>query len=411
MRRGRTGRSNALAEQADKEGRECSMVLADVAPPVPGPLAPPTGRFQQLRRSLSPSDWRRTRWMFASILALHVIGFGVFIAFVVPYHYKGLGIGVSVLAYTLGLRHAFDADHISAIDNTTRKLMQERQGVEGAKKPLSVGYFFSLGHSTIVMAIGIGIVIAEKAVYGVVSNHASGLEQFGGVFGTVVSASFLYLIAILNLVILAGIVKVFRTMRRGTYDEAELERQLENRGLMYRFFGKWMKSITKEWQMYPVGVVFGLGFDTATEVALLATTALLATQSLPWYSIMCLPILFTAGMSLMDTIDGCFMNVAYGWAFFNPVRKVYYNLAITGLSVVICFFIGSVEVLGLLPTELHLHGRFWNDMAGFNINTAGFVIVGMFVLTWVVALAIWRIGNIEEKWGRHLKDAGTPSAT
>jgi high-affinity nickel-transport protein len=387
------------------------MVLTDVAPPVPGPLAPPTGRFKQLRRSLSPSDWRRTRWMFASILALHVIGFGVFIAFVVPYHYKGLGIGVSVLAYTLGLRHAFDADHISAIDNTTRKLMQERQGVEGAKKPLSVGYFFSLGHSTIVMAIGIGIVIAEKAVYGAVSNHASGLEQFGGVFGTVVSASFLYLIAILNLVILAGIVKVFRTMRRGTYDEAELERQLENRGLMYRFFGKWMKSITKEWQMYPVGVVFGLGFDTATEVALLATTALLATQSLPWYSIMCLPILFTAGMSLMDTIDGCFMNVAYGWAFFNPVRKVYYNLAITGLSVVICFFIGSVEVLGLLPTELHLHDRFWNDMAGFNINTAGFVIVGMFVLTWVVALAIWRIGNIEEKWGRHLKDAGTPSAT
>jgi high-affinity nickel-transport protein len=204
-------------------------------------------------------------------------------------------------------------------------------------------------------------------------------------------------------VILAGIVKVFRTMRQGTYDEAELERQLENRGLMYRFFGKWMKSITKEWQMYPVGVVFGLGFDTATEVALLATTALLATQSLPWYSIMCLPILFTAGMSLMDTVDGCFMNVAYGWAFFNPVRKVYYNLAITGLSVAICFFIGTVEILGLLPVELHLHGRLWTDLAGFNINTAGFVIVGMFILTWVGALAFWRIGNVEEKWSAHLK--------
>ena len=208
------------------------------------------------------------------------------------------------------------------------------------------------------------------------------MEQFGGIFGTVVSAAFLYLIALLNIVILAGIVKVFRSMRRGTYDEAELERQLENRGLMYRFFGKWMRSITKEWQMYPVGVVFGMGFDTATEVALLATTALLATQALPWYSIMCLPILFTAGMSLMDTLDGCFMNVAYGWAFFNPVRKVYYNLAITGLSVAICFFIGTIEVLGLLPMELHLHGRFWDDMAGFNINTAGFVIVGLFVVTW-----------------------------
>ena len=370
-------------------------------------VAPPVGRLKQLHRAVNPAEWRHVKWMMASILLLHVIGFGVFIAFVVPGHYKGLGIGVSVLAYTLGLRHAFDADHISAIDNTTRKLMNERRGVEGAKKPLSVGYFFSLGHSTIVIAIGVGIVIAEKAVYGAVSNSNSGLEQFGGVFGTIVSASFLYLIALLNVIILVGIIKVFRTMRKGTYDEEELERQLENRGLMYRFFGKWMKSITKEWQLYPVGVVFGMGFDTATEVALLATTALLATQSLPWYSIMCLPILFTAGMSLMDTLDGCFMNVAYGWAFFNPVRKVYYNLAITGLSVAICFFIGTVEVLGLLPMELHLHGHFWDDMAGFNINTAGFVIVGMFVLTWIVALAIWRIGNVEEKWSAKLKVAET----
>jgi high-affinity nickel-transport protein len=375
------------------------MVMTDVAPTAD----PPVGRLTQVRRSLSPGEWRRTRWMFASIVALHVVGFGVFIAFVVPYHYKGLGIGVSVLAYTLGLRHAFDADHIAAIDNTTRKLMNERRGVEGSRRPLSVGYFFSLGHSTIVVAIGVGIVIAEKAVYGAVSNGRSGFEQFGGVFGTTVSASFLYLIAILNIVILAGIIRVFRAMRRGHYDEAELERQLENRGLMYRFFGTWMKSITKEWQMYPVGVVFGMGFDTATEVALLATTALLATQHLPWYSIMCLPILFTAGMSLMDTLDGCFMNVAYGWAFFNPVRKVYYNLAVTGLSVAICFFIGTVEVLGLLPTELHLHGRFWNDMAGFNINTAGFIIVGMFVVTWAVALAIWRYGHVEERWTATLK--------
>jgi high-affinity nickel-transport protein len=341
--------------------------------------------------------------MFGIILLLHVLGFGIFIAFVVPGHYKGLGIGVSALAYTLGLRHAFDADHISAIDNTTRKLMNERRGVAGAKRPLSVGFYFSLGHSTIVIAIGAGLVIAEKAVYGAVSNSGSGLEQFGGVFGTIVSASFLYLIAILNIVILAGIVKVFIAMRRGTYDEAELERQLNNRGLMFRFFGKWMRAITKEWQMYPVGVVFGMGFDTATEVALLATTALLASQSLPWYSIMCLPILFTAGMSLMDTIDGCFMNVAYGWAFFNPVRKVYYNLAITGLSVAICFFIGTIEVLGLLPMELHVNGSFWNFMANFNINVAGFVIVGMFVVTWGAALAIWKFAHVEEKWTARLR--------
>ncbi|MGO8864723.1 MAG: HoxN/HupN/NixA family nickel/cobalt transporter [Acidimicrobiales bacterium] len=347
---------------------------------------------------MTPTQWLQTKLMVASILLLHVIGFGVFLAFVVPHHYKGLALGVAATAYTLGLRHAFDADHISAIDNTTRKLMNE------GKKPLSVGYFFSLGHSTIVIAIGAGIVVAEKAVYAAVSHNSSGLEQFGGVFGTIVSAAFLYLIALLNVVILAGIIRVFRSMRRGDYDEAELERQLENRGLMYRFFGRWMKSITKEWQMYPVGVVFGMGFDTATEVALLATTALVASQSLPWYSIMCLPVLFTAGMSLMDTLDGVFMNGAYGWAFFNPVRKVYYNLAITALSVAICVVIGTIEVLGLLPTELHLNGGFWNVMANFNINTAGFIIVGMFVLTWAAALTIWKYGHVEEKWTARLAD-------
>jgi high-affinity nickel-transport protein len=362
----------------------------------------PVGRMKQFQNSLSREEWRRTGWMFSTVVALHVLGFGIFIAFVVPGHYRGLGIGVSVLAYTLGLRHAFDADHISAIDNTTRKLMNDRRGTD-KPRPLSLGYWFSLGHSTIVIVIGVGIVVAEKTVFPAVSNTGSGLEMFGGIFGTVVSASFLYLIAVLNVVILAGIWRVFRSMRRGDFDEAELERQLENRGLMYRFFGKWMKAITKEWQIYPVGVVFGMGFDTATEVALLATTALLATRSLPWYSIMCLPILFTAGMCMMDTFDGIFMNVAYGWAFFNPVRKVYYNLAITGLSVAICFFIGTIEILGLAPTELNFKGPFWKDMANFNINAAGFVIVGMFVATWAGALLVWRIGHIEEKWSARLQ--------
>jgi len=207
----------------------------------------PLEKIKEFRRGMTPGQWLQTKLMFLSILALHVIGFGVFIIFVVPNHYKGLGIGVCVLAYTLGLRHAFDADHISAIDNTTRKLMNE------GKKPVSVGYFFSLGHSTIVIAIGAGIVVAEKTVYAAVSSNRSGLEQFGGIFGTIVSASFLYLIAFLNVVILAGIVAVFRKMRHGDFNEEELERQLENRGLMFRIFGKWMKSITKEWQMYPVG--------------------------------------------------------------------------------------------------------------------------------------------------------------
>ncbi len=351
----------------------------------------------QVARDFTPSERRRATMMMVVIATLHLVGFGIFILFVLPSHYKGLGIGIAATAYTLGLRHAFDADHISAIDNTTRKLMNE------GKRPLSIGFWFSLGHSTIVVAIGVGIVVAEKAVYGAVSNSHSHLERFGGVFGTVVSASFLYLIALLNLVILAGIVRVFRSMRRGNYDEAELERQLQSRGLMYRFFGRWMRSINREWQMYPVGVVFGMGFDTATEVALLATTALLASQSIPWYAILCLPILFTAGMAMMDTLDGVFMNFAYSWAFFNPVRKVYYNLAITGLSVSICFFIGTIEVLGLLPAEIGgLHGSFWNYMAGFDINRAGFVIVGMFIATWGGALAFWKFGHVEEKWSARL---------
>jgi high-affinity nickel-transport protein len=361
--------------------------------------------LRQSFSSMTPQERLRVIGMYGVILGLHLVGFFVFIVLVLPSHYRGLGIGVSGLAYSLGLRHAFDADHISAIDNTTRKVMNDRQGTD-KPRPLSFGFFFSLGHSTIVVAIGIGILIAEKTVFAAVSSNSSGLEQFGGVFGTLVSACFLFLIGMLNLVILAGIIKVFRSMRRGEYDEAELERQLENRGFFYRFFGKWMKAINKEWQLYPVGVVFGLGFDTATEVALLATVALEASQHVPWYAILCLPILFTAGMTLMDTTDGIFMNLAYGWAFFNPVRKVYYNLAITGLSVGICFFIGAIETLGLIPQEVHglsqTHG-FWGFMYKFNINTAGFVIVGMFIVTWAVAMLVWRYGHIEEKWMARLQ--------
>jgi len=366
-------------------------------------LTAPQGRYETLKRAFNAHEWRTISWMMASIVALHVVGFGILIAFVVPGHYKGFGIGLGAVAYTLGLRHAFDADHISAIDNTTRKLLNERHGKEGTSRPLTLGYWFSLGHSTIVVAIGLGLVVAERAVFRAVSHSNSGLEQFGGVFGTIVSASFLFLIGLMNVVILVGIYRVFRSMRDGTYNEAELEAQLQNRGLMYRFFGKWMRSIDKEWKLYPVGVVFGMGFDTATEVALLATTAVYAAQHLPWYSIMCLPILFTAGMVLMDTIDCMFMNVAYGWAFFNPVRKIFYNLAITGLSVAICFFIGAIEVLGLLPQELHWKGAFWHAMAGFDINKAGLIIVGMFVVTWLGAVLIWRYGHIEEKWGSSLR--------
>jgi len=361
--------------------------------------------FRESFRTMERTERRRVIGMYGSILLLHALGFFVFIAYVLPAHYKLFGVGLSVTAYTLGLRHAFDADHISAIDNATRKSMNQR--THGEPRPFAYGYFFSLGHSSIVIAIGAGIIIAARTVLPAVTHSNSSLESFGGTFGTIASAAFLFLIGALNLVILGGIIRVFRAMRRGEYNEAELEQQLEKRGFFYRFFGRWMNAIGKEWQMYPVGVVFGMGFDTATEVALLTTTALLASERIPWQAIIALPILFTAGMSLMDTTDGIFMNLAYGWAFFNPVRKVFYNLAITGLSVAICFFIGGIEALSLIPLEYHGVSQtngFWGFMYNFNINSAGFVIVGMFIVTWAVAIAIWRWGHIEEKWSARLHD-------
>ena len=267
--------------------------------------------------ALTRQERTRVAAMFGSILALHVLGLFILLAFVVPAHYRGLGIGVSVLAYTLGLRHAFDADHISAIDNTTRKSMNDRQGT-GKPRPLAYGYFFSLGHSSVVVAIGVGIIVAEKTVFQAVSNNNSGLQQFGGLFGTIVSASFLFLIGLLNLVVLAGIARVFASMRRGEYDEAELERQLENRGFFYRFLGRWLRRSTRNGTCTRSASCSGMGFDTATEVALLATTALYASRHVPWYAIICLPILFTAGMALMDTIDGLVHEPRLRLGLFQP---------------------------------------------------------------------------------------------
>jgi len=359
-----------------------------------------TRRHPQLSELTGPERWA-LGGMTSFILLLHVLGWGVFIAIILPHHFKLLGIGVAVTAYTLGMRHAFDADHISAIDNTTRKLMNE------GHRPLSVGFWFSLGHSTIVFLLGVGLTFAARAIFGAVSDPNSSLESFGGFFGTAVSGLFLYLIAILNLVILFGIVQVFLRMRRGRYSEVDLEAQLNARGLMNRFFGKLMKTIRRPSNMYLVGVLFGLGFDTATEIALLAATAGAATAGLPWYAVICLPILFAAGMTVFDTMDGCFMNFAYGWAFSKPVRKVYYNIAITGLSVLVALLIGTIELLGLVAAELHLRGGFWNAAANFNINQAGFVIVGLFVITWAVASSYWHFGHVEERWSSPLP-ADTP---
>jgi high-affinity nickel-transport protein len=353
--------------------------------------------------SLTASQRRTLLMMVGVVGGLHVLGFLTLIALVSPRHYRlgsagAFTVGIGVTAYTLGLRHAFDADHISAIDNTTRKLMSE------GKRPLSVGFWFSLGHSTIVFSLAFLISVGVRALDGPVKNDNSGLHQVTNSIGTLVSGVFLYVIAAINVVILIGIVKVFREMRSGRYNEQQLEEQLNKRGLMNRLLGNLTKTVTKPQQMYPIGLLFGLGFDTASEVALLVLAGGAAGAGLPWYAILCLPILFAAGMSLMDSIDGSFMNFAYGWAFSKPVRKVFYNITITGLSVAVALVIGTIELGGLIASQLNLSGPFWNWFEKININLLGFVIVALFIATWAFALTIWRLGRIEERWSAHLED-------
>jgi high-affinity nickel-transport protein len=353
-------------------------------------------RRSRLRAAFTPSEWRRLYGMFGFIVLLHVAGWTILII-AASHHYgagKGqlLGVGTGVLAYTLGMRHAFDADHIAAIDNTTRKFMSE------GKRPMSVGFFFSLGHSSVVFAITVLLGLGARALGSQVQNANSPLHHYGTLIGTSVSGGFLYLIATLNLIILVGIVRLFFQMRQGRFDDSELEKHLNSRGFMMRFFGPLARSVDAPWKMYPVGILFGLGFDTATEVAFLVLAGTSVAAGLPLWAILCLPLLFAAGMSLLDTVDGSFMNFAYGWAFSKPVRKVYYNIAITGLSVFVAFYIGTLELMQVLTQEVKLHGGLWNYAAAFNINKAGFTIVGIFVATWVFALMYWKYGHVEERW-------------
>jgi len=359
-------------------------------------------RWTRARQALTPAEWRRAALLAAVVLGLHAAGFFLLFAVVAPRGYElgatgVFGVGLGITAYTLGLRHAFDADHIAAIDNTTRKLMAEGQ------RPLSVGFWFSLGHSTIVFALGVLVVIGVRGLSGAVEDDGSSLQHATGVIGPLVSGSFLLVIGLLNLIVLVSIVRIFRRMRRGAFDEAELEAELDQRGIMTRFYARATRAVRKPWHMYPLGCLFGLGFDTATEVALLVLAGAGAAGGLPFYAILCLPILFAAGMSLFDTLDGMFMNFAYGWAFSKPVRKIFYNLAITGLSVAVALLIGAIELLAVLGDELGLTGGLWDFVAGIDLNVIGYLVVALFVLTWVIALAVWRLGRIEERWSAELR--------
>jgi high-affinity nickel-transport protein len=370
-----------------------SAVSADVA----------RGPFSRIRSGLTPAERRRLAGMFGFITLLHLLGWGILIFVVQPQHLsvggKVFGVGLGTTAYVLGMRHAFDVDHIAAIDNTTRALMERKQ------RPLSVGFWFSLGHSTIVFGLCVLLAVGVRSLVGEVSNDNSTLHAVTGTVGVTVSGVFLLILGALNLVILVGIVKVFRRMRQATVHEDELKDLLAKRGFLARILVRVTATVKKPIHMYPVGVLFGLGFDTATEVSLLVLASAGAAYALPWYALLCLPILFAAGMCLFDTIDGTFMNFAYGWAFSQPVRKIYYNITITSLSVLVAFVIGGVELLSLLSNKLQLTGGVWDVLGAIgDLQFTGYLVVGLFVGTWAISVAVWKFGKIEQRWAPRLSE-------
>jgi nickel/cobalt transporter (NiCoT) family protein len=294
--------------------------------------------------------------------------------------------GLGIMAYVFGLRHGVDADHIAAIDNTTRKLMQE------GKKPLTVGTWFSLGHSTIVVSMIVALVISTRAI----ASSIPSLQNAGAIIGTSVSGTFLWVIGLINIVIVLGIYKTYKELRAGQLDAAQLEEHLNKRGFLNRYFAPLFKIVRKPWQIYPIGMLFGLGFDTASEVALIAiSVGVGVSSSIPIWMILVLPFMFTCGMVLVDTTDSIAMRMAYGWAFLRPIRKIYYNLTITIISILVAFVIGGVELLQVLSGELHLTGAFWDWLNNLDFETLGYGIVSIFVIAWIVSIVVYKYKRIE----------------
>jgi nickel/cobalt transporter (NiCoT) family protein len=298
-------------------------------------------------------------------------------------------LGTALLAYSFGLRHAVDADHIAAIDNVTRKLVQE------GKRPVSVGFWFAIGHSAVVILLALAIAVTTTAI----STHFEALKGFGDIVGTLVSTLFLFLIAAINIVVLVNVWKAFRRVRAGgTFTEQDFDLLLNNRGMLARLFRPLFRLISHSWHMLPLGFLFGLGFDTATEVGLLGISATQAGQGVSIWSIMVFPALFAAGMSLIDTTDGVLMLGAYNWAFVRPIRKLYYNLVITAVSVVVAVLIGAIEGLGLIGDQLGLGGWFWGGIGALNdnFNGIGFVIVGVFIFGWIASVIFYRYARLDD---------------
>ncbi|MGF6773613.1 high-affinity nickel-transport protein [Paraburkholderia sp. GAS199] len=322
-------------------------------------------------------------------LLLIAFNIGAWLWAFAAFHHYPLLMGTSLLAYSLGLRHAVDADHIAAIDNVTRKLMQ------AGKRPITVGLTFSLGHSTIVVLASVGIAATAMAL----QTRMAGFREIGGLIGTLVSTLFLFAIALMNLVILRSVIRAFRRVRRGEpYVDEDFDLLLADRGLLARIFRPLFRLVTQSWHMYFLGFLFGLGFDTATEVGLLGISAAGAAQGMPIWSILVFPALFTAGMTLVDTTDSILMLGAYGWAFVKPIRKLYYNITITTISVVVALLVGSIEGLGLLADRLQLTGGFWDLIGRLNDNFGmiGYVVVGVFVVSWLVSAALYKWKRFDE---------------
>ncbi|HEY5695174.1 MAG TPA: HoxN/HupN/NixA family nickel/cobalt transporter [Gaiellaceae bacterium] len=340
---------------------------------------------------MTRAEWTRLGGFSAAVLLLHVVGFGLFLWYLPR---NPALTGLATLAYTFGLRHAFDADHIAAIDNTTRKLLQD------GKRPVGTGFFFSLGHSTIVFSLTAGLAVAA----GTVHSRIPTLQAYGSTIGASVSGTFLILVGALNLVVLLDVVGVFRRMKGGHYDEQDLDRALLKQGFLARFLLERVgRRIDASWKMYPLGVLFGLGFDTATEIGLLALAAGVATNHVPFLAVISLPLIFAAGMSLMDTADGAFMSHAYGWAFSSPVRKVYYNISVTSLSVAVAWLVGAIELLQVLAAKLALHGGFWSVLESLDLGRLGYVVVGLFAATWLCSIMLWKTRRYEQRWSALLE--------
>ena len=322
-------------------------------------------------------------------LALLLFNAGSWLWAVVAFHHHPLLLGTAFLAYSFCLRHAVDADHIAAIDNVTRKMMQE------GKQPIAVGFMFSLGHSTIVV-IG-SLAIASTAL--TLQSHVSQLRSIGGLIGTLISTAFLFGIAMMNVLVLRSVYRVFKRVRGGeAYVEEDLDLMLSGRGVLARLFRPVFAMITQSWHMYPLGLLFGLGFDTATEIGILGISATEVSKGLSLWAVLCFPILFTAGMSLVDTTDNILMLGAYGWAFVKPIRKLYYNMTITLVSVVVALLVGSIEALGLIAGRFHPKGVFWITVQKLddNLGIVGYFIVGFFALSWLVAIAFYRWRRIDD---------------